>query len=177
MPITLQCEHCEKDIEVSDELAGQMGRCPHCGHSMYMPLADGAESEVLELTEIDLAEEDRIKQETEQSQQAMRRIWSDRATAKADQGSEKKRMAQPGRQVKPIDPEDAAFTVEQYVMAMAWSQLDEAEALAAHLAGNPQTVNPIIKKAMKEGISNASLKNVPEALQKGFLKKLFKYLN
>ena len=177
MPITFQCEHCEKDIEVADELGGQMGQCPHCGHSMYMPLADGAESEVLELTEIDLAEEDRIKQETEQSRRAMRQIWSDRATAKADRGSKEKRMAPPGRQVKPIDPGDAAFTVEQYVMAMAWSQLDEAEALAAHLAGNPQTVNPIIKKALKEEIRNVSLKNVPEALQKGFLKKLFKYLN
>ena len=69
------------------------------------------------------------------------------------------------------------MTVEQYVVAMARSSLEEAEALAAHLVGNPQTVNPSITKALKEGLKDASLKNVPEAVQKGFLKKLFEYLN
>ena len=57
MAIVFQCEHCEKDIEVPDELGGQMDQCPHCGHSMYTPLAAGAESEALDLTEIDLAED------------------------------------------------------------------------------------------------------------------------
>ncbi len=157
MAIVFQCEHCEKDIEVPDELGGQMGECPHCGHSMYIPLASGAESEALELTEIDLAEEDRIQKEMEQSRQTMRRIWSDRTSAKAGREDKEKPTTIPGRKAKPIDPEDAGLTVEQYVVAMAWSSLEEAEALAAHLAGNPQTVNPIIIKAIKEGIRNVSL--------------------
>jgi len=177
MAIVFQCEHCKKDIEVPDELGGRMGQCPHCGHSMYIPLAGGAESEALELTEIDLAEEDRIKKEMEQTRQTMQRIWSDRTTAKAGREGKEKLTTPPGRKVKPIDPEDAGFTVEQYVVAMARSSLEEAEAMAAHLVGNPQTVNPIIEKALKEGLSNASLKNVPEAVQKGFLKKLLEYLN
>ncbi len=177
MAIVFQCEHCEKDIEVADELGGQMGECPHCGHSMYIPLAGGAESEALELTEIDLAEEDRIKKEIEQSRQTMRRLWSERKATEAGRKDKEKPGSGPERKVKPIDPEDAAMTVEQYVVAMARSSLEEAEAMAAHLVGNPQTVNPIIKKALKEGLSNASLKNVPEAVQKGFLKKLFEYLN
>lgn len=177
MSIIFQCEHCEKNIEVSDELGGQMGQCPHCEHSMYIPLADGGESEALELTEIDLVEEDRIQKEIDQSRETMRQILSDRTTAKAARRGNEKRVAEPVRQVKPIDPEDAAQTVEQYVVAMAWSQLEEAEALAAHLVGNPWTVNPIITKALKEGLSNASLENIPEAVQKGFLKKLFEDLN
>ncbi len=177
MAIVFQCEHCEKDIEVPDELGGRMDQCPHCGHSMYIPLAGGAESEALELTEIDPAEEDRIQKEIEQSRQTMRRIWSNRRTVEAAEAGKERPAPRSGRKVKPINPEDAGFTVEQYVVAMAGSSLDEAEAMAAHLVGNPQTVNPIIKKALKEGLSNASLKNVPEAVQKGFLKKLFEYLN
>ncbi len=177
MAIIFQCEHCDKEIEVPDELGGQMGQCPHCGHSMYTPLAAGAESEPLDLTEVDLAEEDRLQKEMEQSRQAMQRIWSDRRTDDTSRPSRERPVRQPGRGAKAIDPEDAAMTVEQYVLAMAHSSLEEAEALAAHLVGNPQTVNPIIKKALKDGLTNPSLNNVPEALQKGFLKKLFEYLN
>ncbi len=177
MAIVFQCEHCEKDIEVPDELGGQMGECPHCGHSMYIPLAGGAESEALELTEIDVVEEDRIQKEMEQSRQTMQRIWSERRTEHTSRPSKEGPVRQARRRAKPIDPEDAAMTVEQYVVAMAQSSLDEAEALAAHLVGNPQTVNPIIEKALKEGLKDASLKNVPEAVQKGFLKKLLEYLN
>ena len=180
MSITFQCEHCEKEIQVADELGGQMGECPQCGHGMYVPLANGAESEALELTEIDVAEEARMHKEMEQTRETMKRIWSDRRTAEPTKaGKERSAPAAPrsGRKVKPIDPEDAGMTVEQYVVAMAWSSLDEAEAMAAHLVGNPQIVNPIIKKALTERFNNESLKNVPDAVQKGFLKKLFEYLN
>ena len=177
MSIIFQCEHCEKNIQVADELGGQMGECPHCGHSMYVPLANVAESDPLELTEIDVAEEARMQEEMEQTRQTMQRIWSDRKTSEAAEADKERPVPRSARNVKPIDPEDAAMTVEQYVVAMAWSSLDEAEAMAAHLVGNPQIVNPIIKKALKEGLSNESLKNVPEAVQKGFLKKLFEHVN
>ena len=177
MPVTLQCEHCEKNIEVPDELTGQMGECPHCGHSMYIPLADGAESEALELTDTDVVEESQMREEMERSRQTMRRLWSDRQAIEAGPKDKERTGSGAEQKAKPIDPEDAGFTVEQYVVAMARSSLDEAEALAAHLVGNPQTVNPIIKKALNEGLESVALKDVPEAVQKGFLKKLFAYLN
>ena len=177
MAIIFQCERCEQNIEVADELGGRMGQCPHCGHDLYVPLAGDAQSEPLDLTEIDPAEESRIQEELEQSRRTMQRIWSDRASAKAGHRERAEPVMSRGQRVKPIDPEDAAMSVEQYVLAMAHGSLEEAEALAAHLLGNPQTVNPIIKKAMNEGLSNPSLQNVPEAVQKGFLKKLLEYLN
>ena len=177
MPIVFKCEHCERNIEVSDEMGGQMGQCPHCGHTMYIPLPDGEESEPLELTEVEPDEEERLQRELEQSRQAMRRLWSDRRTDDPDQPNSEIPTRQPQRTPKPIDPEDALLTIEQYVLAMAHSSLEEADAMAAHLVGNPKTVNPIIKKALSDGLNSPSLKNVPEALKKGFLKKLLEYLN
>ena len=52
MAIEFQCEHCEKTIGAPDERGGSMGQCPHCGHSMYIPLPSGTESEALELEEV-----------------------------------------------------------------------------------------------------------------------------
>ena len=154
-----------------------MGQCPHCGHSLYIPLAAEGESEPLELVETDPAEEARMQKEMEHARQTMRQILTDKDTTEPDDHPKETPRDLAGRKPKPIDPEDASLTVEQYVLAMSQSCLDEAEALAAHLLGNPETVNPIINKALKDGLIHPHLQGVPEAVQKGFLKKLFDYLN
>ena len=176
MAIEFQCEHCEQNIRASDELGGRMGQCPHCGHSMYIPLPAGTASEALELDEVDPQDEAQRQQLMEQTRQTLHKLWQDRAAAESSRGQAQKLPEDAKRRVKAIDPEEAAMAVEEYVLAMARGSLDEAEALAAHLLGNQQVVNPIIAEALEHGFSHPSLREVPLAVQKGFLRKLLEYL-
>ncbi|NIA07042.1 MAG: hypothetical protein GWP14_05315 [Actinobacteria bacterium] len=177
MAIEFQCEHCEKTIRTADELGGRMGKCPHCGHSMYIPLPASEKSEVLELEQVDPEEEAQREQLMARTRQTLHDLLQDRAEteAKENQATDYKETVK--GKGKPIDPEDAAMTVEEYVVAMARGSLEEADALAVHLVGNPQVVNPVIAEAMERGFDHPSLRDVPEAVQKGFLRKLAEYLN
>ena len=176
MAIEFQCEHCEKIIRAPDERGGSMGQCPHCGHSMYIPLPSGEESEALELEEISPEDEARRQELMEHTRRTLHGLWQDKAVPENNKDSAQETRRTIGRKVKAIDPEDAAMTVEEYVVAMARGSLEEAEALAAHLVGNQQVVNPIIAEALERGFSHPSLEKVPLAVQKGFLKKLLEYL-
>ena len=177
MAIELLCEHCEQLIRVADELGGQMGKCPHCGHSMYIPLPAGEESAALELEQADPEEEARREQLMAKTRQTMHDLLQDRAEPEAEEDQATDYKGTVKGKAKPIDPEDAAMTIEEYVVAMAHGSLKEAEALAAHLVGNPQVVNPVITEALEGGLSHPALKNIPPAVQKGFLRKLIEYLN
>ena len=176
MAIELKCEHCEKLIQAPDELGGNMGQCPHCGHSMYIPLPAGETSEPLELEQEDPQDEAQREKLMAKTRQAMLNLLQDKGAPERT-GEQSKGYEQTiQHKAKPIDPEDAAMTVEEYVVAMSRGSLDEAEALAAHLVGNPQVVNPVIAQALKRGLIHPSLNGVPLAVQKGFLKKLLDYL-
>ena len=153
-----------------------MGECPHCGHSMYVPLPAGETSEALELEQVDPEDEAKHEELMAKTRQTMHKLLEDRATPESSESQGQRPVETVKRRAKPIDPEDAAMTVEEYVVAMAHGSLDEAEALAAHLVGNPQVVNPVIAQALKRGLIHPSLNGVPLAVQKGFLKKLVAYL-
>ena len=43
--ITYPCQHCQKPLEVDDELAGKKAACPHCGLISDVPLRSAAASE------------------------------------------------------------------------------------------------------------------------------------
>ena len=176
MAIEFKCEHCEKLIQAADELGGNMGQCPHCGHSMYIPLPPGEASEPLELDEENPQEEAQREELMAKTRQAMLNLLQDRAKSKSTDEQDNNLGATARGKAKSIDPEDATMTVEEYVVAMSRGSLDEAEALAAHLVGNPQVVNPVIAQALKQGLIHPSLNGVPLAVQKGFLKKLEEYL-
>ena len=154
-----------------------MGQCPHCGHSMYIPLPAGEESEILDLDEVNAEDEAKQRELAEQARRTLHQLWKDKTEPENDKDSPKPSAGTTSRKPRPIDPEDAAMTVEEYVLAMARGSFDEAEAFAAHLLGNPQVVNPIIAEAAKRGFTHPSLQKVPAAVQKGFLKKLTEYLN
>ena len=176
MAIEFKCEHCERTIRAADELGGRMGQCPHCGHSMYIPLPAGAVSETLELDEVDSQEEAQRQKLLAETRRTMHKLWQDRAPPEPPNGQAQDATQTSAGKVKPIDPEDAAMTVEEYVLAMARGSLEEAEALAAHLVGNSQVVKPIIAKVLQRGFSHPSLQDVPPAVQQGFLKKLLEYV-
>ena len=176
MAIEFKCEHCERIIRAADELGGRMGQCPHCGHSMYIPLPAGEVSEALELDEVNPEEEAQRQELIAETRRTMHKLWQDRAAAESSGGQAQDSTETVRRRAKPLDPEDAAMTVEEYVLAMSRGSLDEAEALAAHLVGNLQVVKPIITEALQRGLSHPSLRDVPPAVQQGFLKKLLEYV-
>ena len=177
MTIEFQCEHCEKLIRAADDQGGALAPCPHCGHSMYVPLPPGQESEPLDLEEPDPAEEAHREQLMNQPRQTVINISKENPADESARPETPTAQSTPRPNPKPLDPEDAAYTVEQYVIAMAHSSLDEAGALAAHLAGHADIVNPIINQALTLGINNPALSNIPAAVQQGFLKRLRLDLN
>lgn len=177
MTIEFKCEHCEKPIRAADQSGGSLAPCPNCGHSMYVPLPPGQDSESLDLVELDADEEARRRELMDRTRKTMHNLWKEKPAAESNSPKARTPVGPAAPKPKPIDPEDAALTVEQYVVAMAQASLEEAEALAAHLLGHPHIVNPIIDQALTQGLPHPSLNNIPTAVQQGFLKKLRQYLN
>ncbi len=35
--ISFPCTHCRQPLRVKDDLAGKKGKCPHCGHALFVP--------------------------------------------------------------------------------------------------------------------------------------------
>lgn len=45
MGIRFACHHCERRLNIKDDLAGKVGACPHCRGRIRIPLADSEKSE------------------------------------------------------------------------------------------------------------------------------------
>lgn len=66
MSITFDCGNCNKTIKAPDEAGGKRGKCPFCGHGVFIPLPMNEEEGIIPLAPLDEAEEQRRKKMTEE---------------------------------------------------------------------------------------------------------------
>jgi len=66
MSITFECGNCRKTIKAPDDAGGKRGKCPHCGHGVFIPNPAGQEEDIIPLAPLDEEEEQRRKKMTEE---------------------------------------------------------------------------------------------------------------
>jgi DNA-directed RNA polymerase subunit RPC12/RpoP len=66
MSITFECGNCRKTVKAPDEAGGKRGKCPYCGHSVFIPNPAALEEDIIPLAPLDEAEEQRRKKVTEE---------------------------------------------------------------------------------------------------------------
>ncbi len=161
MTITIHCENCRREVTAPDAAAGKRGRCPHCGHSNYIP-APVAEDEILDLAPIDEAEERRSKEE------ARRLLEQEKAILAAD----KEKPGVPLDQKAEVASDDLHHFVVNYCMDVFASKLDRlrqhVQALRKHKAAGLQAVDDFLSEKVKE----PALKPIPPRALKAFLAQL-----
>ncbi|MGB2987225.1 MAG: hypothetical protein WBE26_15250, partial [Phycisphaerae bacterium] len=123
MSIELHCPQCQKLIRAPDTAGGKHGKCPYCGEKVYIPMPPD-ESEEIALAPIDEEEERRAEELRREATQYAAAV--DKATesdAVADDATASADLSQaPGEVV------DLGAEVEDFIIAMRDSKLDEADA-------------------------------------------------
>jgi hypothetical protein len=173
MPIELHCPSCEKLIRAPDNAGGRHGKCPYCEAKVYIPLPPSAEDEIsiAPLDESD-AEAERLRRE------AIRYAANvDKEPDSADRGEPgaPRGGTRPGPAAAPGEVIDLGDHVEQFVLAMKASKLDEADKIAARLKRAGSRAKDYVEGLMLDP-TPPPIEGVPKPLVMGFLKALLERL-
>ncbi len=166
MNLNVRCEHCGKPFEVPREQAGQQGKCPVCGNSVYVKTPDE------ELQELPLAPEDndalrRERQLEEQRRQLDRMLRGEQETAEPKQKPVHPATAIPRRPKASVES-----VVLAYLTAMRDSNLEKAEECLQMLRTRAEDARNVVDRLISDQLPPQQLANVPPGVYQGFLKSL-----
>lgn len=172
MSIELHCSRCSKLIRAPESAAGKKGKCPYCQESVYIPTPP-EEVDEIPLAPVDDADEQRAEQLRQESLEYAAQV------SKA-QGGKFDLADVPSTADGPVaamgdDPVDVADEIEQYVIAMGQSKLDQAEAIVRRLQRNKNRSLSYIEGLMVDEMP-PKMGDVPAPVMKGFLKSLTQQL-
>ena len=179
MAIEFHCDHCGKLIRAPQDAAGRQGKCPHCQQSVYIKTPSDQIEEV-GLTPLDDQADATEARARREAQQLERNLLRERAEVAdpADRGSGAGRGSGGGRETTTGEtapapsPADAEELVVEYLQALAVSDLDSAERIAASLRADKATTLEVIERIGQDSIPPRGLENVPPAVLNGFLNSL-----
>ena len=165
MPIEIHCNRCNSAIRAPDGSGGKRGKCPHCGHELYIPVPSE------EVEEIPIAP---LDDQEEQRSAALRResieyaAMLNKAVASPPQAGGKGAAGkgQPGG--KSVD---IASEVQRFVMAMGDSQFDHAEDVFKRLKGVRKKADDYLQHLRCDQMP-PKLGKVPPEVARNFLKAL-----
>jgi hypothetical protein len=162
MSIQFHCEGCGKLVQAPDSTGGRQGKCPACGHIMYVPLpAEQRE-------EIPLAQED------PQEEQQRRRLLQESQKALGEVAREHRPVPEPEGPPAPAARAagDMESLIVEYVLAMTEGQLDRADRLSTQITQDPDRAHEAMERISGEGRARPELKGLPRPVLVGFLKQL-----
>ncbi len=171
MSIEFHCPQCSKLIRAPESAGGKHGKCPYCKAKVYVPMPP-EEGDEISLAPVDEAEEQR---ERELKKEAVRYAAAvgketDPPPSTDDALRAPKRSA--GRRTEaPSDLDDMGEAIEQFVIAMRDSKLDDADRIVVGLKRARIRARDHIETLMTDPPS-PPFGGVPEALFRGFLKTL-----
>jgi len=171
MPIELHCPSCEKLIRAPDNAGGKHGKCPYCETKVYIPLPHSDEDEIsiAPLDESD-AEAERLRREAVRYAATV-----DREADPGDREPAAARGPRPGPASAPGEVIDIGDLVEQFVLAMKASKLDEADKIAARLKRAGPRAKDYVEGLLLDP-TPPPIEGVPKPLVMGFLKALLERL-
>ena len=159
MSISLHCECCKKKITAPDDAGGKWGKCPYCNHKSYIPLP-AKDGEEIKLAPIDESEETQYKQ-------MMRETYH--VTETLLQQIEE--PPEPGQEAK-IDEKILIVRIIKYLLLMANSSFDEAQAAENKILPYRNQAKRILENMLKADKPEPELANVPGKLLAGFIRNM-----
>ena len=174
MSIELHCPNCDKRIRAPDDAGGKRGLCPSCKQSVYIP-SPAAEADVIPVAAIDEADQLRDEELRQESIGYAAAVDRDR---KAKEGGVESQSG--ARELfvvaeAPGEVVDLAGVVEQFILAMRDSKLDQAERIAADLDKAGVRGRDYVQGLMLDQMP-PQITGVPQPLVQGFLKALLERL-
>ena len=162
MSITFKCVQCGKQVAAPEEAAGKRGKCPHCGHSTYIPAPLG-DDDILPLAPLD---EDAERRAAAEEHALSEMLWDARSEEDASAG------LGPLEHRDNVAAQDLHHFVVNYCLDMAAGKLDRARSHAEKL----RSFGPAGAGAVDDFVSGRAfepaLDMIDASLLKGFLKQL-----
>lgn len=158
MGIEFHCSQCQKLIKAPDSAGGKRGKCPHCGHSAYIPLPPD------EREEISIAP---ISAEDERRDQELKR----ESTAFAATIGHATAVPSEPEPAGDEEPADLDREIHLFIMAMHKSRLEDAEEVVKQVKSHgKQARSQLQDMASKDDAP--SVEGVPPPLAQAFVKNL-----
>ena len=172
MSIEFHCPQCSKVIRAPDSAGGKHGKCPYCEGKVYIPTAadDSEEIGLAPVDETDVQREQNLKKEAARYSAAMSRE-TDAPPETAGESPEPR--ASGGGPVGA--PDDLDEAVEQFVLAMRDSKLDEADRIVKGLMSAGARAFEHVQNMIADPPPPA-VADIPKPLYQGFLKTLLERL-
>lgn len=158
MSITFRCEQCRKDVKAPDAAAGKRGKCPHCGHSSYIPMPS-TENEEIPLAPID-EEEGGRGGKSESFQEMDRTLLHEMSGA----GTEV-----PLDHREDLGSEDLHHFVVNYCLDMFKGDLERAAQHAQKMKTFKYTAIQAVEDFEKNNVTEMVLDVIPKKVLNGFL--------
>ena len=160
MPIQFTCGRCHRELSAPDNAGGKRGKCPHCGHSNYVPLPKAPEADDdIPLVEVDEEEERRVERELLEAERDL--------LAESRRGEDV-----PLEHRDDLTPEDLHHFVVNYCLDMAAGNLERA---ARHVQ-KLKTFRGLGREAVADflggKVSEPAMGNIPPPVVQGFLRQL-----
>jgi len=174
VPIELHCPQCEKMIRAPDSAAGKHGKCPYCDTKVYIP-TPFKDDDLLALAPVDEEEERRAEKERAEALRYTTSMDKDADLKVVPEEAPASRTAGGRRPEAPGEVIDLGDLVEQFVLAMRDSKLDEADRIARQLKrAGPRARDHV--EGMLLDPTPPPIEGVPRPLVQGFLKALLERL-
>lgn len=168
MSIELHCPQCSKLIRAPDDAGGKKGKCPACGTTVYIP-EPLDEDDLIPLAPIDQGDEEREERMRREASRYAAQLDKAEGGDMGDMGDALDDDDAPGEVI------DVNAAVNQYILAMRDSNLDDAENLVVQLKKAGQRAKDQVQGLMVDEMP-PNVENVPPALVRGFLKTLLSRL-
>jgi len=159
MSISLHCECCKKKITAPDDAGGKWGKCPYCNHKSYIPLPAN-EGEEVKLAPIDENEEMRYKEMMRETHHITETLLK-----------QVEEPPEPGQKAK-IDEKILTVRIISYLMLMAKSSFDEAQAVENKILPYRNQTKRVLENMLKADKPEPELANIPEKLLAGFIRNM-----
>ncbi len=169
-PIHVTCYRCQHVLKAPREAAGKHGKCPHCQCTLYIP------TPVDELEEIPLAPTDEDPVQTKSAEQEMREFQAELLREREEPASSKKSSAPPPSKPAAASGVNINQAIMAYLTAMKSSQLQKADQIAHQLHAVREQASNRIQQLLVDAMKPDELRDLPDGIYHGFLRKLLEQL-
>lgn len=162
MAIILHCEGCHKDIKAPDDAAGKRGKCPFCGHPIYVPVP-AAQDDELDFAPTDEEDERRRQREVERLRLQEKALLKEMAGSKS---------APPPEEPAPTGAGTLYHHVVNYCLDVAASRLDRLPVHVTHLKKNKPAGLAAVDDLIRGKVIEPVLGKIPPRVLQAFLVQL-----
>lgn len=173
MSIELHCPKCAKLIRAPDTAGGRHGKCPYCEAMVYVP-TPASDADEIPLAPIDEDEDRRAEELRREALRYAATLDKERENPRGSVGAGIRESA-PRPQEVPGEVIEVPKCVEQFVLAMKDSKLDEADRVVSRLKRAGGKARDYVEGLLTDP-TPPPMGDLPKPLIQGFLKSLLQRL-